>query len=514
MKRILLTACLLFFCASSHAQSWQSDLVRVAPDGKITYNKDSDGFILPDFSHAGYGGGGAAIPKVETVMRIAPVAGDNTAHIQHAIDRLALMPANAEGIRGALLMTKGLYEVHGTIYLRGNGMVLRGEGYGDNPAFSTILLAKGDTPRHRTVLVVGAGTDYALDAGIRDKQFITDNKIEVGAYRFHVADASAYKAGDRIAFFHPCTEEWLTAVGRGGSPTGEWKASAYPIQFHRRITAVNGNEITVDVPFYYTFDKSLSPSYIYKFDDGVFRHNLGVENFRVDIETAMGEDEDHAWDAVGFNTVEDGWALNMVALHFGQAGFNTRSSSRVTLENCKAIDPVGIRTGSRFYNFCLNTFSQQILVKACYGSKGRHNFISNGISSVVGCVFLNCVSEEVSNTNEGHRHWSTGMLFDGFREVNPAKPIVLAIYNRGSFGTHHGWAAAQCVLWNCDVSEGGKMIVQKPPTSQNYLIGGRGTEASATWQFKGETGYVEGLNRPNLYPVSLYEAQLAARLAR
>lgn len=512
IKRGVLLLLLLSGNLPLQAQTWQSDLVQVAPDGKITYHKDRDGFVLADFSHAGYGGGGVAIPNVKTVMQIDPVPGDNTTHIQAAIDRLAAMPADANGFRGALLLTKGIYEVYGTIRLHGEGMVLRGEGYGDNPGNSTILLAKGDTPRHRTVLVVGRDEGYALNRGMTGKQSITDARVEVGSYTFHVENGSAYKKGDRIAFFHPCSDEWLTAIDRGGSPTGEWKVDSYPIQFHRCITAVNGNEITVDVPFYSTFDKKLSPSYIYKFDDAPFQHNLGVENFRIDIVTAMGEDEDHAWDAVGFNTVEDCWARNVVALHFGQAGFYTRSACRVTLENCKAIEPVGIVTGSRFYNFNLTNFSQQVLIRDCYANHGRHNFISNGTSSVVGCVFLRCVSEGVIATNEGHRHWSTGMLFDGFREIAPAREIVLAIYNRGRFGTHHGWAAAHCVLWNCDVSEKGKIIVQQPPTAQNYAIGCRGIDSSGNWQFPGKPGYVEGMNRPNLYPVSLYEAQLQARL--
>lgn len=510
---------LLFCCVTLQAQVWQSDLVKVAPDGAITYHEDKDGFVLPDFSHAGYGGGGIALPEVATVMEIEPVQGDNTAHIQAAIDALAAMPAGADGMRGALLLKHGIYEIYGTINLHGEGMVLRGEGYGDNPAFSTILIAKGDRPRHRTVLVVGAGKNYQLTDGIADKQFITDNKVPVGSCTFHVEEGSAYRPGDRIAFFHPCTDEWLTAVDRGGSPLGEWKVGAYPIQFHRRITAVRGNEITVDVPFYYTFDRSLSPSYIYKFDDSVYQRNLGIENFRIDIETAMGEDEDHAWDAVGFNTVEDCWARNVTTLHFGQAGFYTRSASRVTIENCKALEPVGIRTGSRFYNFNLSTFSQQILFTRCYANHGRHNFISNGISSVVGCVFHRCVSEGTTHTNEGHRHWSTGMLYDNLQEKGfvprpVGNGIVLAIYNRGRYGSHHGWAAAHCVLWNCDVTEQGKIIVQQPPTAQNYAVGCRGIDSSGNWQFPGKAGYVEGMNRPDLYPSSLYEAQLHARLLK
>ena len=46
---------------SAEAQNWQSALVKVKKSGKLVYAKDKDGFVLPDFSHAGYRGGGVAI---------------------------------------------------------------------------------------------------------------------------------------------------------------------------------------------------------------------------------------------------------------------------------------------------------------------------------------------------------------------------------------------------------------------------------------------------------------------
>ena len=57
---------------------------RVYPgaDGKLVYVPDEQGNIIHDASHAGYGGGGVAIPTVPVKETIWPVAGDNTANIQ------------------------------------------------------------------------------------------------------------------------------------------------------------------------------------------------------------------------------------------------------------------------------------------------------------------------------------------------------------------------------------------------------------------------------------------------
>ena len=57
------------------------------PDGKLVYVPDAQGNIIHDSSHAGYRGGGVPMPTVPVRETIWPVPGDNTAHVQAAIDR-------------------------------------------------------------------------------------------------------------------------------------------------------------------------------------------------------------------------------------------------------------------------------------------------------------------------------------------------------------------------------------------------------------------------------------------
>ena len=72
-----------------YAQKWQSQLVWEDVSGSLKYAPCADGFFIPDFSHAGYMGGGITLPEVEVVKTISPISGDNTSHIQSAINEIA-----------------------------------------------------------------------------------------------------------------------------------------------------------------------------------------------------------------------------------------------------------------------------------------------------------------------------------------------------------------------------------------------------------------------------------------
>jgi hypothetical protein len=78
---------------------WQSELVSMDETGKLTYTPDDMGYSIPDFSAAGYRGGGVVLPDVPVVKTISAIAGDNTAHIQAALDEVGNLPL-VNGIRG------------------------------------------------------------------------------------------------------------------------------------------------------------------------------------------------------------------------------------------------------------------------------------------------------------------------------------------------------------------------------------------------------------------------------
>src|SRR5581483_1639658 len=139
--------------------------------------------------------------------------------------------------------------------------------------------------------------------------------------------------------------------------------------------------------------------------------------------------------------------------------------------------------------------------------------VSNGTSDDSDVVFLNGTIDHPHASSEGHRLWPTGLLYDNIKTVNYVSadaPDVLGLYNRGTFGSGHGWAAAHSVMWNCNAA-GGHVMCQQPPTAQNYAIGCFG-KVDGNGPFPGGPGFIEGTGVSGLQPVSLYQAQLADRL--
>lgn len=531
MKKFFLYLGIVVIVNLNALQGWQTEIVYYGEDSLLVYVSDAEGNRIPDFSYAGYKGGLEAIPDVPVVKTLSSVEGDNTTRIMYALSLIYYdMPEDENGFHGALLLEPGIYEITGKISFKYSGVVLRGSGDGDDPETDTILWATGNLPAERTVIVAGGGsTSRWRDAVSGTQTDIISDTVFVGKREFEVADASAYEIGDNIIIYHPCTDPWLQAIDYGGIHSGEgdaepevdipWEVGSWPIVFNRYITDIQGNTITIDAPVFNTLVRALSQSYIYKYSRSNLKTNIGIENLRIDIKTTDGTDENHAENAIDLYQIEDAWVRNCTMLHFTMSGIRTHTASRITVENCNALDPVSIIEGGKRYNFNVYTASQQILFKNCHATNGRHHYVSNGTSWTSGCVFLDCTSSGAYTSSEGHRSWSMGLLFDNHTELDGPRaslnPRLLGLYNRGYYGTSHGWAIAHSVAWNCDVADG-DLIVQKPPTAQNYAIGCSGniTGIKPPASFDEPEGYIEGSNSPGLYPRSLYIAQLEERLGR
>src|SRR6266498_4300967 len=146
-----------FFSANAQDIPPTTSLVYPGIDGKLVYVADSLGNRIPDFSNAGYKGGGVTIPYVPVKAIVWPVAGDNADKIQKAIDSVAALPLDAYGFRGAVLLKMGFYQLDKPLYIKASGVVLRGEGMSD---IGTILFGK--TPKQQPAQGPGRGGRPAL----------------------------------------------------------------------------------------------------------------------------------------------------------------------------------------------------------------------------------------------------------------------------------------------------------------------------------------------------------------
>src|SRR5690606_38434201 len=101
-----------------------TSLVYPGVDGKLVYVQDSLGNKIPDFSNAGYKGGGVPIPTVAIKATIWPVLGDNSNRIQKAIDSVSNLTPDQHGFRGTILLKMGYYNLEKPLYIKTSGVVL------------------------------------------------------------------------------------------------------------------------------------------------------------------------------------------------------------------------------------------------------------------------------------------------------------------------------------------------------------------------------------------------------
>jgi hypothetical protein len=504
-----LVAALLLSALNAFSAPWQSSVVTIDAKGNLSTPADADGNRVPDFSNAGYRGGGVALPEIRAVKIIEPVEGDNTAHIQAALDEVGALEPQENGFRGGLRLTPGVYEVTGTLRMNHSGVVLMGSGFGD-PARNSIIRRTGASTE--PVIIAGGGRDDNFRSEVRGTRCeITTPVVPAGAHSFDVAHPEFFHVGDAIIIEQRGTDAWLDAIHRGDTK-GEapWQIGDINIRYHRYVTAIAGATLTIDAPVFNRLDRALATSTVFAYDRGDIVTDVGIENLFVDVVTNGETSEDHAKICVQFAQAENCWARRVATRHFVQAGIQFGPSvTRSTALDCRAIEPHSTITGERRYNFA-TAKAQLILFENCYASYARHSFVCNGASLDSGIVVLDGVIDHPLASAEGHRRWSQGILFDGVITLHPETKIILGLYNRGDYGTGHGWAAVNSVAWRCDVA-GAKLVVQRPPIGQNYAIGCSG-DVTGAGPFEQPAGFIEGTGRDDLEPHSLYRAQLAQRL--
>ena len=503
---------------------------RVYPgsDGKLVYVPDDQGNIISDCSHAGYGGGGMAIPTVPVKETIWPVAGDNTANVQAAIDKVSALLIDKNGFRGTVLLRAGYYKMATPAKIAASGVVLRGEGMGDT---GTILIGTGTG---RTAPAAGGGGGSfgggqptliriagASGVAAKDdtKQTVADEYVPVGSRTIRLASAQGFKPGDTVIVRRIGNQDWVDAVGMNGqTPASRWRP--FNVDWDRVVVDVQGNTLTIDAPITCAIEKRWGGGEVMKYEDAGRIERVGVENLRgmsefdptkrtkdygnMDRPNYSGEeyyaDEDHYANFITFDNVKNGWVRNATALHFVYSMVGTQHGSKwITVQDCVSREPVSRRMGARRFTFALR--GQLALVQRCHSDKGRHSFMM-GQPTASANVFLDCTATNPYSSSEPHEQWATGGLYD-----NVHAPLTARFWK----DINIGWAGANTVFWNCE----GPFLVQQPPTAQNFSFGHIGVDAvvfnTALQDPTKKAGFIESLDR-HVMPRSLYLTQVRERL--
>jgi hypothetical protein len=490
----------LFFTAGSLSAIAQKPKVVEPPkpifkdkDGKIGYTPDAQGNRIPDFSFAGYMAGEKTIP-IASIKVVVPVkSGDATLRIQAAINYVSNLPIGKDGLRGAVLLEKGTYEVGGTLRIAASGVIIRGAGMADN---GTVILATG-LDRIGVIRIIGKNN--RVDAS---PVSITDNYVPVNANKITLANTSGFKVGNNVIVHRPSTKNWIEEINTdhfgGGITSLGWKAGQREIDWDRKIIEINGNVLTLDAPITTALDSKYGGATVSKYTWEGRIAQTGVESLKLqsDYHKENLKDEYHRWTAICMENVQDGWVRQVVFQHFAGSAVNVlETAKRITVEDCKSLAPISEIGGERRYTFL--TTGQQTLFQRLYSEYAYHDF-AVGFCAAGPNAFVQCQSYLPYSFSGAIDSWASGVLFD----IVNVDGQALSFMNRGQDGQGAGWAAANSMFWQCSAA---RIDCYQPPTAQNWALG--------NWaQFAGD-GYWDQSNE-QIQPRSLYYAQLKDRIGK
>jgi len=245
---------------------------------------------------------------------------------------------------------------------------------------------------------------------------ITDAYVPVNAFSFHIANSQDFKAGDMVLIQRPSTQAWINELGTdhfgGGLTALSWKPGERDIYWDRKITAVNGNAITIDAPITTALDTAFGGGMIAKYEWPGRIDHIGIENLHLQSAYDINnpKDEAHRWMAITMENVSDAWVRQVVFEHFaGSAVFVLETANRITVEDCKSLAPISEIGGLRRNTFW--TIGGQTLFQRLYSVNGFHDFAA-GYCAPGPNAFVQCSAVHPYSFSGGVDSWASGVLFD------------------------------------------------------------------------------------------------------
>ncbi|WP_114781874.1 discoidin domain-containing protein [Botryobacter ruber] len=496
------------------AATGKSEWVYQDKKGKLVYKKTPAGDKIMDYSHAGYMGGGVALPVVPVQKRVKPSGGpDDTKLIQAAIDEVAAMPLK-DGFRGAVELAAGTYPCEGAITISADGVVLRGSGSGRDGSVIkmigdrhvAIVLSSGNNSRNASAQTESAANSKDFKSA---ETTITDAYVPSGTTSFTVSDVTGFAKGDVIEIRKPVTDAWVKFMQmhdmvRDGKPQ-TWMRAGSTLTTQRTIAAISGKKITLDVPLSDNIDsKLIQPlqAAVVKVQPPRLVEQAGVEQLHIQAPPLEMSYQQAPYKAMQIRG-KDCWVRDVqIEETMNSVSVN---GSRITLERIAIIRTVPNLGASKPAEFAPN--ASQLLLDRCssIGDNIWHAATGGGQAGPI--VMLNC-SFAGNGHIEGHQRWTTGMLLDNCKVPEGG----IDFKNRGSMGSGHGWGTGWSVAWNCLAKS---YVVQQPPGAYNWMIGCIGPNIPTPRPFN--TGPLLPLGISDspgvpVVPQSLYLAQLEERL--
>jgi hypothetical protein len=276
-----------------------------------------------------------------------------------------------------------------------------------------------------------------------------------------------------------------------------WHPGDIDLRWNRQITAVDGNQITLNAPITCSVEQRWGGAKATVYENKGLISECGIENLSLesDYDQALPMDENHCWDGVYIAEAENCWVRMVNFCHFaGSAVVIQKSAQQITVEDCMSQHPVSEIGGYRRRTFL--TFGEMTLFQRCYSEHGINDF-AVGHTAAGPNAFVQCESYESFGPSGAISSWSPGILFD---IVNiDGNDIVFKNWELEKFGA--GWSTANSTMWQSTASG----LFCYSPDSLNRNI------SHGCWgQIQGNGDYSE-MNE-HVKPYSLFASQLEKRL--
>ncbi|MBV8659968.1 MAG: hypothetical protein JO142_19280, partial [Burkholderiales bacterium] len=412
------------------------------------------------------------------------------------------------GLRGAVLLSPGVFQIPAPINLPASGVVLRGSGSGAN---GTVLQGVG---AGHLMIQVG-NTNASVTAVGSTSTTITDAYLPSGSSSFHVADTSKVQVGEPVWVRRRATSAWIHFMGmdtlvRSGNPQTWIDANNDNEIWRRTITAVNGNQVSLDQPLTDSFDSTYiatNGGTVEQYTTSGIVSQIGVEHLAME---GMPRGSGFDYGVINIDGASDAWMNDVLAHNFTSGVVVARNGSRITIESVQLSHDNNNVTcpGAKQFEFSIDgtqvlvdrsssTGSMQAFYYATQGQTTGPNVLLNFTGRAQACAAI-----------EPHQRWASGLLVDG---ANISGEIALG--DRGTDGSGHGWSMGWGVVWN---SSADALAVQSPPGATNWVIGSSGTVNKVIADGENvpsniQLGTYDSQNIP-VAPQSLYLAQLCQRL--
>ena len=447
-----------------------------------------------DYSYCGYHCSEQPIPLVKAVTYVTPSGQDDAAMIQAAIDWVSQQkPDKQSGFRGAVLLGEGTFIISEPLRIRTSGVVLRGSGR------DKTILRKTGYDRGAAIYIEGT-----REVVVKETFDVSD--IQAGALNLSLTTShSSLQPGTRLTIHRPSTQEWIESLNcqsfGGGKRMGywAWHAGDIDVRWNRQITAVNGNQVTLNAPITCSIEQQWGGAKAVIYEEKGRLNECGIENLSLesDYDHARPLDEDHCWDGIYVADAENCWVRMVNFQHFaGSAVVIQKSAQQVSVEDCMSTNPVSEIGGFRRRTFL--TFGEMVLFQRCYSEHGINDF-AVGHTAPGPNAFVQCESFESFGPSGAISSWAPGILFD---IVNiDGNDIVFKNWELEKFGA--GWSTANSTMWQSTAS--GLFCYSPDSLNRNYSRGCWG-------QIHGNGEYTE-MNE-HVKPYSLFASQLEKRLGR